>query len=345
MREGTKRRVRIFGWIIAAGIVIGTAYGGLIGYAGWGQALIGGQVGAIHGIIIASSIGLLEIFVVRTTIGRRIEQSPLVLTILIKGLIYSAVILAVEFGDIGETIVLGNVKDPGTTSAFTPLSLAFSFIIVFIIIFLLQISRLIGGRTLCNLVLGRYHRPRKEDRFFLFVDLVGSTHIAEEIGPLSMHSLLNRVFALIADPVADRLGEIYQYVGDQIVVTWRIAAGRRDARPLACFFAIQSALADAAPQFKADFDVTPAVRGALHAGPVVAGEVGVNRRSIVFHGDVMNVCARIEQIARDMGSPFLASNEAIRLLKGKKSYHIHDHGPHTLRGRQTPMQVFAVSLK
>jgi adenylate cyclase len=343
MREGTKRRMRMFGWIIATGIVIGTAYGGLIGYAGWGLALIGSQIGAIHGIIIASSIGLFEIFAVRTTIGRRIEQSPLVLTILIKGLLYSTVILAVEFGDIGETIVLGSVKDPETTSAFTPLSLAFSFIIIFIIIFLLQISRLIGGPTLRNLVLGRYHRPRMEDRFFLFVDLVGSTRIAEKIGPLSMHRLLNHVFALIADPVADRLGEIYQYVGDQIVITWKVAAGCRDARPLACFFSIESMLADAAPQFIADFDVIPTVRGALHAGPVVAGEVGVNRRSIVFHGDVMNVCARIEQVAREMGSPFLASHEALRLLEGKESYYIHDHGPHMLRGRQTPVQVFAVS--
>lgn len=130
-----------------------------------------------------------------------------------------------------------------------------------------------------------------------------------------------------------------------MVITWQVAPGRRDARPLACFFAIEAVLADAAPWFKADFDVAPTVRGALHAGPVVAGEVGVNRRSIVFHGDVMNVYARIEQVAREMGSTFLASNEALRLLEGKESYHIYDHGLHQLRGRQTPMQVFAVSLK
>jgi adenylate cyclase len=345
MREGTKRRVRMFAWMIAAGILIGIAFGGLIGYAGWGQALTGGQIGAIHGAIIAASIGLLEIFAVRTTTGRRVEQAPLVLTVGIKGLIYCSVILAVEFGNIGETIVLGGVSDPGTTSAFTPLSIAFSFIITFAIIFLLQVGRLVGGRTLCNLVLGRYHRPRMEERFFLFVDLVGSTQIAETIGPLSVHRLLNRVFAVIADPVADRRGEIYQYVGDEIVITWKVAAGRCEARPLACFFAIQSALADAEPLFKADFDVAPTIRGALHAGPVVAGEVGVNRRSIVFHGDVMNVCARLEQATRDMDSPFLVSGEALRLLEGIDDYHIRDHGRRMLRGRQAPMQVFAVSPK
>ena len=345
LREGTKRRLRTAGWITAAGMLIGIIYGSLIGFAGWGEALIGGKIGAIHGIMIAGSIGLLELFAMRTRIGRRIERSPLVVTVLVKGLIYGAVILSVEFGDIGERIVIGNISDPETTSAFTPLSIVFSFIIIFIILFILQISHLVGGRTLRNLVLGRYHRPRIEERFFLFVDIVGSTRIAESIGPLAMHRFLNRVFALIADPVADQRGEIYQYVGDQIVITWRVATGRCAARPLTCFFAIQSALADAVTGFEADFTVSPEVRGALHAGPVVAGEVGVNRRSIVYHGDVMNVCARIEQATRDLGCLFLASMEAMQRLEGADGYRVEDRGPLELRGRHAPMQVHEVAIK
>ena len=223
MREGTKRRVRIFVWIIATGTLVGINYGSLIGWAGWGQALIGGHIGAIHGMIISSSIGLLEIFSVRTAVGQKIEQAPLVLAILIKGLIYGTVITAVELGNIGELLVLGKVSDPLTASAFAPMSIVFSFTITSIICFLLQISRLVGVQTLANLVLGRYHRPQMEARFFLFVDVIGSTRIAEKIWPLSMHRFLNRVFALIADPVADQHGEIYQYVGDEIVITWRVA--------------------------------------------------------------------------------------------------------------------------
>ena len=76
MREGTKRRVHVFGWVIATGTLIGIFYGSLIGLAGWRQVLIGGCIGAIHGIVISSRIGLLEIFAVRTKIGRRIDQAP-----------------------------------------------------------------------------------------------------------------------------------------------------------------------------------------------------------------------------------------------------------------------------
>lgn len=344
MTEGTKRRFRIFTGVIVSGTLVGIIYGSLIGFAGWGAFLLGGSIGAIHGFIISFAISLLEIFGVRSRIGRMVEQGPLVLTILIKGLIYGTVITVVELGNIGELLIIGNVNDPQTAKAFAPMSIVFSFLVTFIIIFLLQISRLVGGRTLSNLMLGRYHRPRMEERFFLFVDIVGSTHIAETIGPLSMHRFLGQVFTLAAEPVSDYHGEIYQYVGDEIVITWPVTAGKHDARPLACFFAIQSALADAGPVFQTHFGMIPTIRGALHAGTVVSGEVGVNRRSIVFHGDVMNVASRLEQVTREIGCGFLASADAINLLEDKGRYRIRDRGQHTLRGRRTPLQVYEVKM-
>ncbi|BBO87564.1 adenylate cyclase [Desulfosarcina ovata subsp. ovata] len=345
MGEGTRLRLRRFAWVMGAGIFVGVVYGSLIGFAGWGELLVGGMIGAVHGFIITSVIALMEIFGVRTAWGQHIEQAPLIITILIKGVVYSTVILCVELFSVGEMVVIGGVDDPQTTRAFAPMSIIFSFIIMFIIIFFLQISRLVGGRTLRNLLLGRYHQPRMEERFFLFVDIVGSTRIAEEIGELSIHRFLNRIFALIADPVTDQHGEIYQYVGDEIVITWQIAQGRPEARPLACYFQIQSALAEASPWFEATFGVTPAVRGALHAGPVVLGEVGVYRRSIVFHGDVMNVTSRIEQATRELDSRFLASGTALDLLDGRDAYAIQDRGRRQLRGRHAPLQIFAVSSK
>ena len=71
-------------------------------------------------------------------------------------------------------------------------------------------------------------------------------------------------------------------------MTWAVADGRDDARPLACFFAIERALERAAQPFAREFGVAPRLRAALHAGPVITGEVGGSRRAIVFHGDVMN---------------------------------------------------------
>jgi adenylate cyclase len=188
MRAGTRRRLRVFFWILFAGVAAGVGYGGLI-TVGWGAPLVGAAIGAVHGLSIAVVVGWLEVFATRTRLGRLLEQGPLILTVLVKGFAYSAVV-------------------------------------TFAVIFVLQVSRIVGGRTLLDMVLGRYHTPRAEERVFLFVDIVNSTVIAERLGPLAMHRFLGRVFAAAAEPVAEHAGEIYQYVGDEIVVTWPIRDGR-----------------------------------------------------------------------------------------------------------------------
>lgn len=341
VRERTRRRLRTFLWVLLAGTAVGIGYGSLIGFAGWGAPVLGGLIGAIHGLTIAACIGLLEIFASRTLVGRRLERAPLAVTIVVKGLVYGSVVAAVELGNLGERLIRGQPSDP--LPHFLPLSVVFSFVFTFIFIFVLHVSRLVGGRTLRDLVLGRYHGPRAEDRFFLFVDVVGSTGSAQRIGPLGMHRFLNRVFSLAADPVADHHGEIYQYVGDEMVVTWTVRHGRIGARPIACFFAIDHALSTASGMFDRDFGVVPAIRGALHAGAVVTGEVGESKRDIVFHGDVMNTASRLEQAARDLGHQLLVSGDARRLLGSGDAYRFSDLGPQTLRGRTGSVEVFAVT--
>jgi class 3 adenylate cyclase len=70
--------------------------------------------------------------------------------------------------------------------------------------------------------------------FFLFVDIAGSTALAERIGPAAVHRFLGEVFRLASDPIEDHRGEVHQYV-------------------VAFFFAIEEALARAAPAFEREF--------------------------------------------------------------------------------------------
>jgi len=132
-------------------------------------------------------------------------------------------------------------------------------------------------------VLGRYRRPRAERRFFLFVDVIGSTAIAERLGPLQAHRFLAAVFSATAEPVAACRGEIYQYVGDEIVVTWTESEGRPEAGPLRCYFLMEKALRDLSAKHSArSSPPNPACAAALHLGEVIAGEVGEVRRAIVL---------------------------------------------------------------
>jgi adenylate cyclase len=341
MRGATKWRLREFAWILLAGTLVGVAYGGFINLAVGRSGLRGCLVGALNGAAITAVIGSIEILLLPTRWGLAFQQAPFLVTFGVKWLVYGAVITAVNVGTLGARVLgVGQSVSP-RASLLAPLSVLFSFVVIFGFLFVFEISNIVGRRTLRNIVLGRYHRPRSEERFFLFIDIVGSTALAERIGPAAVHHFLNRVFRLASDPIDDYGGEIYQYVGDEMVVTWTAAEGRDDARPIACLFAIRTALDEAAPKFEGAFGVAPGIRAALHAGPVISGEVGGSKRDIVFHGDVMNTASRLEQATRDLDRRFLVSADALSRLAGTERYALEALGPQALRGRAAPVEVYA----
>jgi len=342
MRSGTRRRLRAFVTFTLGGIVAGSIYGALAGHASGNGPFLGFLIGIVHGAAIAGTISAVEVFGRRSPLGRRLEQAPFLVTVLVKGLMYGAVIAAVLMGDLGVR-VLGFPPRSPRDIPMGSMSVMFSVGATFATIFVLQMSQLVGARTLRNIVLGRYHRPRDEHRFFLFIDIVGSTALAERVGAAAVHRFLNVVFGLASDVIDDHDGEIYQYVGDEIVVTWTVHEGRRDARPIRCFLAIAAALAEAEAELGREFGVVPRVRGALHAGAVISGEVGKSKREVVFHGDVMNTTSRLEQLTRDLDRSFIVSAEALARLEEREGYVLEDLGERAIRGRAAPVVVYAVT--
>ena len=129
------------------------------------------------------------------------------------------------------------------------------------------------------------------------------------------------------------------------MITWTVVEGRDGARPVACFFAIEEALARAAPEFERTFGAVPRLRAALHGGPVITGEVGGSRRAIVYHGDVMNTTSRLEQATRDLERQFLVSGDAMERLADLGGFALDDLGLQRLRGRAAAMHVYAVEAK
>ena len=65
------------------------------------------------------------------------------------------------------------------------------------------IANLIGPRALLNFITGRYHAPVEENRFVLFVDIAGSTGLAERLGGIGIHRFLDRTFRLLTVAVVD----------------------------------------------------------------------------------------------------------------------------------------------
>ena len=365
MREADWQRVRRFLKVVAAGATVGAIFGAIISQ-GYQQSLvaalfIGPFIGIVHGGLIATGIGGMEIFFARTPWGLRLRRASFVVTLLIKTPLYGGLVLALEYSKLGERVAhffgFIRVVDPRDIyEPLTMLSIFFSFFFVVLFIEVMQINQIMGRGTLGRFVMGYYHRPRLENRFFLFIDLIGSTHLAETLGPLTYQRFLNGVFQAVSDPISDHQGEIYQYVGDQMVVTWTEAAGagvrkgggRKGAvRPLDCVFALKQTLADLAPAYLKEYREAPAIRAALHYGEVVVGEIGDAKRDIAFHGDVLNATARLEGVAREYQGFFIASAVALDRLSGPggwpSGYDYRRLGPLPLRGKSAPVEAVLVT--
>jgi adenylate cyclase len=332
-----RQRLRRLPVILGISALIGAVYG--ISVVDSPNPVIGALVGVVNGLMIAACVAWIELFAVRMRPLRRLSSIPFSLLLILKVLVYTVTAATIIAFGPGEHL-LGVAGE--TDARALGRTLGFSMAVTLVLVVMLQAVRLVGFRSFGALLAGRYHRPRAERRFFLFVDVVGSTALAERLGPLQVHRFLASVFTALAEPTAAWRGEIHQYVGDEIVVTWEESEGRREASPLRCFFHMRSALASLGDAFRTHFNAEPELRAAVHFGEVIAGEVGEDRRAIVFHGDVMNVAARLEQATRETGARFIASEEALQALGTVQGLLCRDLGRLPLRGRLEPIHAFAV---
>lgn len=209
--------------------------------------------------------------------------------------------------------------------------------------FVRQMNRLIGPNVLGYFAAGVYHRPTAEERVFLFVDLQGSTQLAEQLGSARYFELLRRFVDELTEPVLEAQGEIYQYAGDEVVITWPLARGVRAANCVRCFFAIRAAVDGHADAYRRDFGVVPRFRGGLHGGLVTAGELGDLRLEIVFVGDILNTAARLEEHAKRAGLDLVASGTLLERMALPAGVEAARCGDLALRGKEHPVAAWTLA--
>jgi len=270
----------------------------------------------------------------------RLFAKPLWVVLVAIPLIYTAII-AIEYGAIYSAI-MGFENFFGESLILE--TIAFSLAMSMIINFSAMLNRLLGNHVLAGLIFGKYHRPVTERRFVMYLDLAGSTSIAERIGNIAFHSFLNDFFRDISRPVIDCHGDIYKYVGDEAIITWKVKEGVAQQAALEAFFAIRDAVRIRERHYEARYGCVPHFRAGLHYGEVIVGEMGDYKREIAILGDVMNTAARIQSECRSLGVDFLASDEAIRELGPCDArFTLSSCGEASLRGKETRMVLHSVA--
>ena len=193
-------------------------------------------------------------------------------------------------------------------------SSVFWFFIMMLTLAILLIKDKFGARVLKGFLLGKYFSPKREERIFMFMDLKSSTSIAEQLGEAQYFMFLNDAFRVANQGIVDTQGEIYQYVGDEIVLSWDIKSGLKKANCLRCFYEMVDRLEQQRSYFLTKYSVTPTFKAGLHSGFVIAGEMGVMKRELVYSGDVLNTAARIQSKCNDLKVNLLVSRHLMNRI-------------------------------
>lgn len=174
----------------------------------------------------------------------------------------------------------------------------------------------------------------------MFLDLAGSTSLAEKLGELRVHDLITRFFFDIDEPIHDHGGSVLSYVGDEVIVTWAITDDpARNARCLACFCAINNKIASLSTEYQEAFETVPRFRTGLHSGPVIVSECGGFKRQLAYFGDTMNVSARLCEYCKVCGCTLIVSSEALSHMTIPQSLQISVGQSIALRGRNSLLEV------
>ncbi|MEO9965356.1 MAG: adenylate/guanylate cyclase domain-containing protein [Reichenbachiella sp.] len=219
-----------------------------------------------------------------------------------------------------------------------------SFIILYSIIvnFILEVSKKFGPGNLWNMFTGKYHKPIIEDRIFMFLDLKDSTAYAEKLGHIKYSNLIQACFLYLNEIVFKHKAQIYQYVGDEAVLTWDSSDPDAARLCMEMFFAFKEKLNTKADKFEKEFGFVPEFKAGINEGPVTVAEVGYIKREIAYHGDVLNTGSRIQSMCNQMGKSLLVSELFAKQTANFERVKQELMGEIMLKGKQQAVNIYSL---
>lgn len=217
-------------------------------------------------------------------------------------------------------------------------------IVSFFIYFLEVVKSKIGNRVMFNLIMGKYHNPRVETRIFMFLDMKDSTTHAENLGHIKFSSLIQDSLNDLTAAIIEHKVEVYQYVGDEAVLTWSFSDGFLNANCLQVYYTFQNTLNDRKEYYENEYGFVPFFKAGVHLGEVTVSEVGIIKREIAYHSDVLNTAARIQGKCNEFKAELLISEDLKDKLEMQQFYKYQRIGGISLKGKQQLVNIYKVTL-
>jgi len=237
-----------------------------------------------------------------------------------------------------ESSFIGFASDAGS-------GIIYAYIIFFDLFMLMmrQISLTLGEGNLWKILTGQFYDPFEEERIFMFIDLQSSTELAEKLGHLKYSQLIQDCFIDLG--VTNQFfANVYQYVGDEAVLTWPLENGIKKENCLEAFFAFKEQIESKRKYYEREYQHVPFFKAGINSGIVTVTEVGKYKREIAYHGDTMNTAARIQSKCNEYGVDLLISEKLFKSLD-KEKYRFIDKGSVELKGKQSEIELYSVEKR
>ena len=222
------------------------------------------------------------------------------------------------------------------------LLVVYYFFMTLVISFVNQVNKKYGPGILIPLLLGRYRNPREEDRIFMFMDLKSSTTTAEQLGHLKYSSFIRDCFSDINEVLYPFRAQVYQYVGDEIVVTWPEKEGIKNHFCIEFFFACKRQFETRTEYYMTNYGFLPQFKAGAHSGTVTTVEIGEYKRDIAYHGDTLNTASRIQSVCNDYNKTFLVSKYLLDKVRMHSNMKTEELGMILLKGKAAKVGLVSV---
>ncbi|MBN1414063.1 MAG: adenylate/guanylate cyclase domain-containing protein [Bacteroidales bacterium] len=219
--------------------------------------------------------------------------------------------------------------------------LAYFYLSGIIFNFLKDMRMRMGRMNFIRWFFGILGKPREEERIFMFLDMKSSTAIAEKLFHKKFSYLMQDVFNIMT--IFDSYhGEIYQYLGDGVIISWQVKSGILDCNYLKAYFAFRKRISRRERYFNRKYKLVPVFKAGVHVGPVMALQVGQTRRDISYNGDTINTAARIEGMCNEYQQDLLISEDLYKRTEDKDAYLFKEIGRIKLKGKRKSTGIYQV---
>lgn len=217
------------------------------------------------------------------------------------------------------------------------------WIILFVVTQLvLELNEKYSPGVFLDILLGKYVEPKIETRIVMFMDLKDSTPIAEKLGSQKHFRFIREFIYQVSNALIEYGGRIYQYVGDEIVVSW-LYNKENTRKSIAALIQARRNLNRKTKEFQKKYGVQPDFRVGIHTGVVTVGEIGVIKKDLAMSGDTMNTAARIRTCCSELNQRYLASKDFIQHAALDETQ-IESLGMVELKGKTREIELFVLKI-